>query len=461
MFRRIAEVGSSVEENRLGPGGPKGVNWRRPLFGKDAVTRSPRPPFGSNPLSGFVAALALAATLVSGPALAASTAVAVPERALWESNRGTLDEWGFLAGLRKVRENCESTRPEARSILVSDFHRVYFGKIVTAAEAGLVLAVGDVAPSVYAPKIDLFEFCGTALRRRSNVDPVRDGMKLLVGDFRMSTTDHLRTLTLGREFDGAKFRYLVVTDRPELARAIDTLARGGKAKVEFVILGIRENDVHGFLVGVEPIEAVPAEAGAAKSGDDSELAAYDSVEPMGSGTGNGPDPKSSGPPRRRIGELGSLALPEGRRPAGGSSGIRLNESFELKIGETLHLGSNGPAFQLLEVVDDGRCPPARTCDGTGQARVRVAIDTKTARRQELLFDFPSKSGAEKWAGVFRLRLIGLSPNASAGSAIDRKSYAAELVVDLGPIPKDDPKKKPALPRSLWDYYWDWGSWGDR
>lgn len=64
-------------------------------------------------------------------------------------------------------------------------------------------------------------------------------------------------------------------------------------------------------------------------------------------------------------------------PGPPAAGPGLGESFYLKIGETATIGPDefnaGPTVELVEIVEDSRCPSDVTCVWAGRALVRVIV----------------------------------------------------------------------------------------
>ena len=62
-------------------------------------------------------------------------------------------------------------------------------------------------------------------------------------------------------------------------------------------------------------------------------------------------------------------------PGPSTTGPGLGEAFDLKIGDTATIGTDGPTVELVEIVEDSWCPSDVTCVWEGRVLARVIVSS--------------------------------------------------------------------------------------
>ena len=128
-------------------------------------------------------------------------------------------------------------------------------------------------------------------------------------------------------------------------------------------------------------------------------------------------------------------------PGPSATGPGLGEAFDLKIGETATIGSDGPTVELVEIVEDSRCPSDVTCVWAGRALARVIVsspgDSLGFGTVELELE-AGDLGAEESSvignkDIYVLTLIELNPHPVSTVELSSQDYVATLEVAQAPI----------------------------
>jgi len=107
--------------------------------------------------------------------------------------------------------------------------------------------------------------------------------------------------------------------------------------------------------------------------------------------------------------------------------VRLNQEFEVRVGETVTIKSEGLKINLIRVDEDSRCPEGVQCvwAGNGKVVLKLMKARKRAAIKNLNTNLDPKSAAYRGYDV---KLVNLSPYPKKDVAIRKKEYVATLVV---------------------------------
>jgi hypothetical protein len=110
--------------------------------------------------------------------------------------------------------------------------------------------------------------------------------------------------------------------------------------------------------------------------------------------------------------------------------FRLDQSFDLRAGETASLSSGDLTVTFESVPADSRCPVNVTCVWAGDATVqlRARSDAAAEGRPELHTNAGPQEAA--YAG-FRIVLQKLEPQPRDGTKLEPGDYVATLIVSRG------------------------------
>jgi hypothetical protein len=130
--------------------------------------------------------------------------------------------------------------------------------------------------------------------------------------------------------------------------------------------------------------------------------------------------------------LGSLLFAAcGSSPtAADGTAFHLDQSFDLRGGETASLSGGDLTVVFESVPADSRCPVNVTCVWAGDAtvRLRTRSDATAEGRPELHTNDGPKEAA--YAG-FRIVLQKLDPQPRDGTKLEPRDYIATLIVSRG------------------------------
>ena len=119
--------------------------------------------------------------------------------------------------------------------------------------------------------------------------------------------------------------------------------------------------------------------------------------------------------------------------------------FELKVGETITVNSDGLTVELVEIVEDSRCPADVTCIWAGRALIRVIVSSPNDVLGFGAVDMTLEAGDAGEAasprenrvvgkdGAYTLALLGLAPQPISTVKLTSQDYMATLKVVKVPI----------------------------
>jgi len=102
---------------------------------------------------------------------------------------------------------------------------------------------------------------------------------------------------------------------------------------------------------------------------------------------------------------------------------KLNESFEMKAGETIAIKDELLSFRFDSVLNDSRCPEGVYCFWAGNAAVSLTFSDKTDTVNTYL------NPCVVTEDIYSISLLSLSPYPKSGHSISRNSYIAQFVVN--------------------------------
>lgn len=104
----------------------------------------------------------------------------------------------------------------------------------------------------------------------------------------------------------------------------------------------------------------------------------------------------------------------------------LEESFELRVGQTAVFGQEPVRLAFESVAEDSRCPVGVQCVWQGNARIRLHLsDGSGARLLELNSGVDPRSAAELG---YRVELIAVEPAPEANRPLTQDRYRVTLRV---------------------------------
>lgn len=108
--------------------------------------------------------------------------------------------------------------------------------------------------------------------------------------------------------------------------------------------------------------------------------------------------------------------------------VSLNESFELSIGQSAEVLSEGLRIILEDVAEDSRCPRGATCVWEGQAVSLVKFSYR-GEQERLLLTEPGLSDRRSKASFKQYSVdFLLTPYPEVEKEIDRKDYRLQLKI---------------------------------
>ena len=116
----------------------------------------------------------------------------------------------------------------------------------------------------------------------------------------------------------------------------------------------------------------------------------------------------------------------------GTSGIdaELDTPFQLKIGQSAQIVSEGLTIDFLEVTEDSRCPGDVECIVAGKVSTLISITENDAVRGDynLTFGNGEDSSAVTTPDGFTVQLKAVAPYPNTSQPIDRADYKAIFLV---------------------------------
>lgn len=110
--------------------------------------------------------------------------------------------------------------------------------------------------------------------------------------------------------------------------------------------------------------------------------------------------------------------------------VKLDENFNLKIGQTAVLGKEKIKIKLADVSNDSRCPSGVQCFWAGQAIVVVNAEDSQGNSQniELTFGAGMNGSNIKNIGGYSIKLVNVEPSPRIGEKIEKTDYTASFIV---------------------------------
>jgi hypothetical protein len=124
-----------------------------------------------------------------------------------------------------------------------------------------------------------------------------------------------------------------------------------------------------------------------------------------------------------------LAASCSKKPKAGYSTVKLNDFFELKMGNSALLPEAEMKLTLKAVPEDSRCPRFVNCIQEGQVKVGliVAIDGK-GQPVELVRKPSDKGPNTATVGAYKVQLYEVMPYPESGKKINPEEYSVRLSV---------------------------------
>jgi len=115
----------------------------------------------------------------------------------------------------------------------------------------------------------------------------------------------------------------------------------------------------------------------------------------------------------------------------------IGKPFDLKVGESVTVGSQGLIVGFGEMLNDGRCPLSLYCFWEGDATAQMWTNLPGESRQE--FQLHTHRGL-KWKfqyGDYEITLTRISPYPVNQEPIPPGDYVSTVQVDGGPAPVEN------------------------
>lgn len=123
----------------------------------------------------------------------------------------------------------------------------------------------------------------------------------------------------------------------------------------------------------------------------------------------------------------ALALWADAPQAGAGKRVAAGREFQLRVGQSARLADGRLRVRFASVEEDSRCPVGVDCVWAGNARIRVVLQPAGGRAATLELNTGAEPRAASAAG-YEISLKNLTPHPRAGAKIERRRYAATLVV---------------------------------
>jgi hypothetical protein len=394
--------------------------------------------------------IALVPALLSVPAPAAERVdLSSERRGLYEAQTKTTSEDEFLARLAGLRSRCGEVRKESRFIVIADLRdRLLLRRLETFGDVRFV-DLRDVGAASVVRQTNEFRFCGTELALPLAWDPIRNGAALLARDLGFDIDKPLFRMTAVHDDPRGAMRYLLVSNEPAIRQGLALLPPGTPLHLEFVITSVAETEVRGVLIRAEQVgEAPPAGSWTPAIGSPAD------APPASIAASTAPKAGVGGGAWRNLPTRDSSPSDEADEPRPkGDHLIKLNESFELAVGERARLGDKSPlSIRVARVVDKTDCTPEGACK-RGPADVHLDLVAATGQKGSIVFESPTNNPIELPLGGFRLRLLRVSPRPDLYGPVPESKFRTEMVVDLGKLETLPSKKAPSSSRRADDIWW--------
>lgn len=109
----------------------------------------------------------------------------------------------------------------------------------------------------------------------------------------------------------------------------------------------------------------------------------------------------------------------------------LNESFQLRVGESALVQPENIEVSFVAVTSDSRCGKGETCIWAGDGVVQINVQVNGVDLGYHEVHSNEREGNAASFGEFNIRLVSLLPPAIAGTAIRQEEYVAVLRLARG------------------------------
>lgn len=109
----------------------------------------------------------------------------------------------------------------------------------------------------------------------------------------------------------------------------------------------------------------------------------------------------------------------------------LDESFQLKVGESAVVLPENVKVTFLAVTSDSRCGKGETCVWAGDGVVQVSVQENGINLGQYEIHANEREGSTASFGDFNIHLISLLPPAVSGRVIQQDEYVAVMRIARG------------------------------
>lgn len=107
--------------------------------------------------------------------------------------------------------------------------------------------------------------------------------------------------------------------------------------------------------------------------------------------------------------------------------VPLNEEFEIRYGESVHISQYGVTIKFAAVEDDSRCPIDAICIWEGNAIVVLKLTNSTGEEKTAKLNTSLDPKQVEFFSLI-IELKGLKPYPKSDEIIEQKDYTAQLLV---------------------------------
>lgn len=115
------------------------------------------------------------------------------------------------------------------------------------------------------------------------------------------------------------------------------------------------------------------------------------------------------------------------QPAGNVKQVALNQEFDVKVGETVKVGSTGLKISFTAVAEDSRCPKNVTCVWAGNAKINLKLSKAGKRTADINLNTGLEPKHQLYYG-YDVKLVSLNPYPEKDVKIKKDDYVATLVI---------------------------------
>lgn len=109
----------------------------------------------------------------------------------------------------------------------------------------------------------------------------------------------------------------------------------------------------------------------------------------------------------------------------------LDESFQLRVGESALVQPENIELNFLAVASDSRCGKGESCIWAGDGVVQISVQVNGVDLGQHEVHSNEREGSAASFGEFHVRLVSLLPPAVAGTTIRQDEYVAVLRIARG------------------------------